>query len=229
MANRRFTQFFQTLHSKPVLLDCAFTVNSADSAGKGITGLVGPGIQNVFMKTSATKASGSPGGSTGPAAGLIYVQLQDNYNFHYGSEVSFRSPNSGSDIAVTAAGALLTAGQVYSISVLGTTTAANWVTLGLPIGTAAAVGVSFIASATGAGTGTGKVQRASASAIDNVERVGSANLSIKSTSATIAGQTNGSYLIFQCLAGGVVTAPTNGSVAHIWMYFNNGSTLNKGE
>ncbi len=229
MANRRFTQFFQTLHSKPVLLDCHFSVSSTDSAGKGITGLKGGGIQNVFMHTSATKAAGSPGGTTGPAAGLIYVQLQDNYNQFYGAWSDFRAPLSGADLAVTAAGAALTVGQAYVITVLGTTTAANWVTLGLPIGTTAAVGVSFIAAATGAGTGSGKVELATGSGIDHIERFGKANLSIQSKSATIAGQTNGSYLIFACYAGGVVTAPADGSVCHLQMYFNNGSTLVQGE
>lgn len=229
MANRRFTQFFQTLHNKPVLLDCHFQVQSADSAGKGITLLKGPGIQNVFMKTSAPKASGSPGGTTGPATGFIYVQLQDNYNFFYGAHADFRAGGDGSNKAVTAGAAALVVGKVYVISVLGTTTAANWVTLGLPIGTAAAVGVAFVAAATGAGTGTGQVQLASGSGVDHAEIVGSPNLSIKSTSATIAGQTNGSYMVFQCLAGGVTTAPANGSFVYLNMYFSNTQILVQGE
>ncbi len=226
MANRRFTQFFSTLHNKPVLLDCNFQVAPADSAGKGTTNVKGGGVQNVFMHTSAP-AVGS--GNPNPAAGFIYVQLQDNYNKFFSSWAEFLAPASGTPIVVTAAGAHLTVGQVYQITKLGTTTAANWVTLGLPIGTTAALGVSFVAAATGAGTGTGEVQLPTGSGVDSVEVVGTPNLMIASQSATIAGQTNGSYLIFQCLAGGIVTAPATGSVGYLCMYFGNSAILNNGE
>lgn len=196
MANRRFTQFYQTLHNKPVQLDCNFVVDATN--GAGVNSLKGPGIQNVFMHTSGSPAAGSPN----PASGYIVVQFQDNYSRYYGGYSEFRSPDSGSNIAVTAGGALLTVGQVYIISVLGTTTAANWVTLGVPIGTAAAVGVSFVAAATGAGVGSGQVRlpKAAGAGISHLEVVGDPNLMIKSTTGTIAGQTNGSYMLFQCMA-----------------------------
>lgn len=51
----------------------------------------------------------------------------------------------------------LIVGNRYVITAVGTTTDANWTTLGLPSGTYAAVGVSFTAAATGAGSGTGTV------------------------------------------------------------------------
>lgn len=56
MANRRFNQFFYSLHNKPVLLDCNFKVDAADVSGKGIINgsLKGPGIANVFMNSSAS-------------------------------------------------------------------------------------------------------------------------------------------------------------------------------
>lgn len=201
MANRRFTQFFHTLHSKPTLIDCNFTVAATDSAGKGITGLKGPGVQNVYMHTSATPAAGNPN----PASGYIYVQLQDNYNAFYGMEHSIISPNSGSNLAVTSGAAALTVGRVYVITVVGTTTAAQWVTLGVPIGTAAAVGVPFVAASTGVGAGSGQVQLSAAagSGINHIEMIGNPALSIKSTSATIAGQTNGSYLLMKCMSNSV--------------------------
>lgn len=201
MPNRRYTQFFNTLHTKPILIDCQFKVASSDSDGFGITGLVGPGVQNVYMHTSATAAAGSPN----PAAGYIYVKLQDSYNGFYGLESMIMSPNSGADVVVTLAGAALTVGQAYVISVLGTTTAADWVTLGVPVGTTPAVGVAFVAAATGAGTGSGKVQlpAAAGSAISHIEVVGKPALSIASKSATVAGQTNGSYLVLQCLKSGL--------------------------
>lgn len=215
MANRRFTQFFWTLHKYPVQLDCIFQVDNTQPAG--VSGLKGAGIQNVFMHTTTTPASGSPN----PAAGLIYVQLQDNYKFLYEGRSHFRSPPSGVNIGVTASGAALTVGQAYQIVSLGTTTTANWVTLGVPIGTTPAVGVPFIAAATGAGTGTGQVQAYSASGVDHAEVLSDPNLTISSSSATVAGQTNGAYVIYQCLSGGVVTAPTQFTWISLALYLSN--------
>lgn len=54
MANRRFTQFFNTLHTKPVLLDCNFIVDQSNGNGMGIRSLKGPGISNVFMNSTAS-------------------------------------------------------------------------------------------------------------------------------------------------------------------------------
>jgi hypothetical protein len=195
MANRRFTQFYNTLHSRPVQLDCMFKVDADDAGGYGVTDLKGPGIADVYMFTNATPAAGSPA----PAAGYVYVKMQDNYNGLYFTGGSIIAPNSGSDLAVTAVAANLVVGKVYVISALGTTTAAQWVTLGVPIGTTPAVGVAFVAAATGAGAGTGKVQLPSTSGISYLELVGTPNLMLQSSTPIIAGQTSGSYLIFQCL------------------------------
>lgn len=51
MANRRFTQFYGSLHKKPVQLDCNFVVDPTNGNGLGIRELKGPGIANVFMHT----------------------------------------------------------------------------------------------------------------------------------------------------------------------------------
>lgn len=206
MAVSRFKQFYYTTHRKPVQLDCSFTVAPSDSAGLGITGLVGGGFANVFMHTTATPAAGNPN----PAAGYIYVKLNDNYSGYYFGTAECMSPNSGTNIAVTAGGAALTAGQVYVISVLGTSTAADWAAIGVPVGTTAAVGVSFVAIATGAGTGTGQVQvpLASGSGLQSIEPVGVPALQMASKLGHVAGQASGSYLILQCLAATNSTTTT---------------------
>jgi hypothetical protein len=54
MANRRFNQFYNTLHKMPVRLDCNFIVDSTNGNGFGARSLKGAGIQNVFMNTSAS-------------------------------------------------------------------------------------------------------------------------------------------------------------------------------
>lgn len=53
MANRRFNQFFNTLHTKPVLIDCNFIVDSTNGNGFGARALKGAGVQYVYMNTSA--------------------------------------------------------------------------------------------------------------------------------------------------------------------------------
>lgn len=54
MGNRWYTQFFGTLHKKPVLMDCNFIVDSTNGNGLGIRSLNGAGISGVYMKTSAS-------------------------------------------------------------------------------------------------------------------------------------------------------------------------------
>lgn len=63
----------------------------------------------------------------------------------------------GISVVVTSLGAHLVVGLRYIITSVGTTSNAEWTTLGLPSGTFAAVGVSFTAASTGAGAGTGTV------------------------------------------------------------------------
>lgn len=161
-------------HVTPVIADCRFTVTPTN--GLGITALKGQAVQNVFMHTSTTPSAG-PNGlvNPNPAAGIIMVQLADNYTQIYGCDATISSPNSGTPILVIASGAALSVGSLYVITLLGTSTAADWIALGVPRGVTPAIGVAFVALATGAGTGSGAVQApaTAGSAIDHVELVGS--------------------------------------------------------
>lgn len=216
MSNRRNIQFFYTPHNKSTLIDCSFTVAAADTAGAGVTSLdKGGRIDSVFMHTTATPAVGSPN----PAAGQILVNLQDNYNKFLGFDWDISSPLSGADVVVTAAGAALVVGKVYVITALGTTTAADWLAIGVPAKVTPAVGVSFVAIATGAGTGTGKVQLPVTSGIDQIELVGKPVL-MNSNNAYTLGAGQGMQLIFSCFAQGALTAPVAGSVIRLKMYMN---------
>ncbi len=160
-------------HVTPVIADCSFTVTATN--GLGITNLKGQAAQNVFMHTSTTPARGNNNVlNPNPEAGVILVQLSDNYTRLYDVGATITSPNSGTPIAILASGANLTLNRLYVITVLGTSTAADWLALGVPPGITAAVGVHFIAKATGAGVGSGSVQvpATAGSAIDHVELVG---------------------------------------------------------
>jgi hypothetical protein len=225
MASRQFVQFVNTLHAAPVLIDCNFVVDSTNGNGLGIRNLKGPGVAAVYMNTSATPAAGNPN----PAAGTIVVQLADNYNRVYPGWYSLLSPVSGTPILVTAAGAHLTVGVGYVIVTLGTTTAADWITLGVPKGVVPAVGVSFIAAATGAGVGSGAVEIAAATGtgINSIETLGDPNASSNPTPQ--AAQGFGAQIILQCRLDGTITAPTNNSVIGLGIYLGNSSLLLAGE
>lgn len=233
MANRLFTQFFKTLHKEPVLIDCKFTVDAANANGLGISALKGPGIKNVFMHTSAPLAgSGNPN----PAAGTIIVQFQDTYFKSFASSASFRTPLSGTDLVVTSAGAALTVGVPYVITVLGTTTTAQWHTLGVPTGIIPAVGVPFIALATGVGAGTGMVQTAKSTGtgIDHIEALGDPNLTIvgqssSSNSYAFSGSQPIPYLIFNTNLSLVKTQPADGTIITMQFLLSNSSLANQSE
>ncbi len=83
----------------------------------------------------------------------------------------------------------LVVGNRYTITATGTTTAANWTTLGLPSGTTAAIGVTFIALATGAGSGSGTVQE-----YGNLYYYQVAGVNVSGTGAYTATDPNGATL-----------------------------------
>jgi hypothetical protein len=225
MANRRYeSQFFYSMHAMPVWIDCGFTVD--DTNASGITGLVGGGVKNVFMHTSTTPTTGSPN----PDSGFIYVQLQDNYKKLYSHSVDFISPLTGSDLPVTSG---LDAGKPYTITALGNTTAAEWVTLGVPVGVTAAVGVSFIAISTGTGSSTGTVKLSGVSGISHAELIYNPLQTLSLANSRVNG---GSVLIFQTLAATnsgtttlVATAPAAGTRVRINLLLSNSSVLIQGE
>lgn len=228
MANRNFASGGKvySMHVKPVLVDCHFTVAAADAGGLGITSLKGPMVSAVYMHTSATPAAGNPN----PASGTIVVRLQDNYNRILTIVPSIRSPNSGSDVKID--NSAMTAGVAYVITTLGNATAAKWHAIGVPAGVVPAVGVAFIA-ATNGGSGdalTSRVQTAATagSGVASIEVVGSPNTTIAPDPTVNQGY--GAQFILQCRDyAGALVAPADGSVISIEMYMNDSSIQIQGE
>ncbi len=180
------------------------------------------------MNTSAPLAgSGNPN----PLAGTIVVQLQDNYNRSLCGFDAKVSPVSGTPIVVTAAGAHLVAGTAYIIVSLGTTTTAEWHSLGVPAGVTPAVGVAFISGAlTGIGIGSGAVEitAAAGTGVASIETVGDPNLSIAPFKGS--GQGYGASFILQCRDyAGAIVAPAAGSVISLAFYLSNSSNKVQGE
>lgn len=227
MANRTFTNagHFYACHGFPVLLDCQFSVLSTNASG--VTGLIGAGVQAVYMHTSTTPTTGSPN----PANGYVYVQLQDNYYSDYLGFMGQVTALSGSSILVASAGTV--ASTTYVITIVGTTTAAGWQSLGLPVGITPAVGVSFIATATTTASGTGAVQvpHANGSGIQSMDQVGTPALTLGPV-----GIGHGyPYLIFRFMgptASGdttpIAVAPRDGTLVSLKLYLGNSSVKNGG-
>lgn len=223
MANRRDIQFHYSPHNKATVLDCSFIVDASNGNGFGVRSLKKSGrISTVFMNTSSTPGKAANGQlNPNPQAGLIQVTLQDNYNAYLGGYSGFVSPLSGSQISIST-GSSLTAGHLYVITSLGTTTQAQWQTVGLSSSIKAAVGVSFIAIAT-SGTGTGTVQTfaTAGSNIDHVEVVGDANLMNNVNGASILGGGIGMIIQLACFKANALTAPAAGTVIGLNFYLNN--------
>ncbi len=207
------------MHVMPVDIDCNFVVD--DSQVLGISSLKGPTVAAVTMHSVAATPS-----TLNPAAGTIIVQLQDNYNLLMGMDSSIISPLSGSSLLVASAG--LTAGVAYTITILGTTSVAQWHALGVPAGITPAVGVSFIALATSA-TGTGAVQTTAAAGS------GVATIELVKPALTLAPNrlqqpATGAQLIVQCRDyAGALVAPAAGSIISLKFYLSNSSITVQGE
>lgn len=208
MANRTFTRSFYTTHAMPVLIDCNFVVGASGAVGT----TKGPGVSAV----------------TRLAAGVYKIKLQDNYNKFYALYSSVIAPVSG---AAVAAGSL-TPGVLYVIDTLGTTTTAQWVTAGVPVGITPAVGVSFVALAISGGTGTAKA--VGTSGIIKVETVGLPDTQL----GPIGPATGviGGYIIVKCLAATaadntamIATDPAEGSTVSLAIYLSNSSVVVQGE
>lgn len=243
MANRNWAnggKVYQ-MHVKPVMIDCNFIVDSANGNGLGIRSLKGPAVQNVFMHTSSTPGAGASNPATpnititnpNPAAGTIVIQLQDAYNRVLSGSNSIVSPV-GTPVAITAASANLTLGVAYVITTLGDATAANWLAVGVPAGVTPAIGVAFIAKATGAGTGTtARVAptAAAGSGVFEIETVGDGN---QACAPSIVAQGFGAQIILQCRKdsasdASVIAAPADGSVISLQFLMSDSSILIQGE
>lgn len=214
--------------AKPVLLSCNFVVDSTNGNGLGIRSLKGAGIANIFMHTTST-----PGRGTGlalnpnPAAGVIVVQLQNNYNRYLSGFSGQVSPVSGSPLTST------TAHTAYVIVSLGTATLAQWQAAGLPVGMTPAVGAAFVAIATGTIGGSAAVEVASVSGIQLIEVVGDPNQTMNNSNIY---QNGGGQMVLQCLGATnsstttlIAKAPADGSVVSLNFYLSNSSVAVSGQ
>jgi hypothetical protein len=210
--------------TKPMEVELNFVVDSANGNGLGIRSLKSNGyVRNVFMHTSATPGSNDGALNPNPAAGYILIQFKNNFNYVLSGSNSVASPIVSPTTSTTSG---LTAGLAYVITVLGTTTLAEWQAIGLPAGLTPTVGQSFIAIAAGTGgSHTGKVGLPSFSTIDSFETVGDPNTSSNNSNISANG---GAYLLVQCVTSAsgspALATPAAGTVIALRCRFD-GSTV----
>ncbi|MES2347835.1 MAG: hypothetical protein V4641_09740 [Pseudomonadota bacterium] len=155
----------------PKDVNLQFTVTPTN--GLGVTSLKSNGyVRNVFMHTSTTPTANDGFTNPNPAAGYAAIQFKNNFNYYLSNHCSFQTPTATSTAIDNA---VLTAGLVYVITIVGDATLAMWQAVGLPAGLTPTVGQSFVALTTGAGggTSTSRVQLPTTSGIYGVEVCGS--------------------------------------------------------
>lgn len=195
MAARNFTSNrLYNFHLFPVHLDMQATIGASGAP----TIVTSAAIPNSTATQGLSKGIKS---ITRLAAGTYQLRLDDNYSSIYGLDVTFRAVVSGSNIPVDATTAGLSIGTIYEITAVGTaTTAANWVTLGLPSGLTATVGQVFKALTTGTGiqSGAGTVKVLVGNNISTSQLLGSSQQML-SSQPFVQGQ-GGGYVTFQTMA-----------------------------
>lgn len=174
-------------------------------------------------------------GSPNPPAGIIAIKFTDNFNRYYGGFSGSSSVLSGSSLAVD--GTNLTPNAIYVIVSVGTSTAADWLALGVPPGVTPAVGVTFIAKVSGTGSGSGFVQAPAASGanIDQFDLIGDPNTTLGPI--PVGGSPNvGGWIYLRTLTSTstsvttlIATAPVNGSSIGMTFYLGQSSVSVAGE
>lgn len=158
-------------------------------------------VAGTLLKTTGVQAPGAASGN------LTYVS---------GSGAT-------TTLAYSSAVAGLATGFTFALTV-SDTNLQDWVAVGVPAGVTPAVGVSFIAKATGAGGSTGTVKVPGTSGISDVEIIGDPNVSFAPQPTGPSAHVGG-WVLVQFLAPTsasvttrVATAPTTASKVYISFY-----------
>jgi hypothetical protein len=208
---------------KPIDINLNFIVDQANGNGLGIRSLKSNGyVRNVFMHTSATPGSNNGILNPNPAVGYAVIQLAGNFNRYIGGFSGIAAP-------VGSSGTSVVAGNPYVITSLGSSTAAQFQAVGLPMGLVPAVGQAFIASVSGSLAGGGTIASPSATSSISISLVGDPNQSLSNSNSAANG---GGYIIIQFLSATsssvttpVASAPANNSVVALTIRLD-GSSVN---
>lgn len=211
---------FYAQHVMPCLVDCNFIVDVANGNNIGIRSLKGPLVASVVGHSSVAPSN------TTPPVGYLKVSFNAPFNKYYGGFSGFIAPSTGSTVISS-----LSAGTIYIITSLGTSTTADWILAGVPLGVTPAVGVTFLALGS-SGTGTGTCATSTVSGVSHIEIVGDPNTTLYPVGIGAANP-----YIFMKYVGAtnsstttpIATQPADNSVVGLAFYFSNSGVTLKGE
>lgn len=207
---------------KPTEVWCNFIVDHTNGNGWGVRSVKSNGyVEAVFMNTTQTPGKQNALTNPNPQAGFAVVRFKNPFNYYLGGI-------NGQIVPLTSTSTTsLTAGHVYVITSLGTTTAAQWTTAGLAAGFTAAVGVTLVAAATASIGGTGTVGVPGNPTTQVVTVVGDPNTTI--SNANVASN-SGAQVVIQfsaATAAGntalIPAAPADGTVVGLQFCFDSSS------
>lgn len=208
---------FYTNISKPQSVWVTFTVAAADSAGLGVTSVKSNGYLNyLFMHTSTTPGVSAGVTNPNPPSGYALFSFTNTFNKFLGiGGWSCVAPATSTSTSST------TANSPFIITALGTATAAQWQAVGLPQGVTAAVGQSFIATASQSIGGSATVGVPGVSNVGGVSLVGDPTTFVSNSNVS---QNGGAQvmLLLQDFAGAAV-APTASSIIRLQFLFDGSS------
>lgn len=188
---------------KPIVVNCNFIVDSSNGNGLGVRSLKSNGvIESVFMYTSATP--GVVNGITNPVpqSGYAQITFKNNFNYYLGGFFGQVIPTTSNSTTS------LTAGNVYVITLVGTTTTAQWQSVGLSYGLTPTVGQAFVATSSTSITGSGTVGLPGVPTVNTVTVIGDSNQSIANSNIA---QNAGARVIVQFSSlsvSGTISTPT---------------------
>jgi hypothetical protein len=211
---------FYTNVCKPCDVNLNFIVDHSNGNGLGVRSVKSNGyVEAVFMNTSATPGKSAGGNlNPNPAAGYAMVVFKNNFIYYLGGFSGQITPLVSTSTTST------TAGGAYVITSLGTATLAQWQAAGVPQGFVPAVGLGFIAIATGAIGGSATVGLPGEQVAPIVSVVGDPNQTLNNSNiATNAGAQILLQFSGPTAAGNTAltpTAPADGSVVGITFKFD---------
>ncbi len=159
--------------TKPQYVWLNFVVDNTNGNGWGIRSPKSNGyVEYVFMNTQETPGSQNGHTNPNPAAGFAVICFKNNFNYYLGGFTGqVIAPANTSTTSVTA-------GSVYQITTLGTTTLAQWQAVGFPSGFTPAVNATFVATASQAIGGSGTVGTPGVPVASTITVVGDPNQTI---------------------------------------------------
>ena len=208
--------------TKPQEVWCTFIVDHTNGNGWGVRSVKSNGyVEAVFMNTTATPGTQNSLTNPNPQAGYAVIRFKNNFNYYLGVFNGQVVPQTSTSTTS------LTAGHVYVITSLGTTTTAQWQTAGLIPGVTPAVGSTFVSAVTASISGTGTVGVPGVPTTQVVTVVGDPNTVVNN--ASIA-QNAGAQVVVQFAAATnsstttlVAAAPADNTVVAMQFCFDGSS------